>query len=103
MYHFGSSGHRSFQRYQQYHRDAASLEAWVQGSLPSYVENVTPYVFEHRVLATTQPWLLMFHAPWCGHCTRFMPHLEDVARTLKSEAVTVGRVNCEKYGKMCNK
>ena len=67
------------------------------------MENVTPYVFEHRVLGTTQPWLLMFHAPWCGHCTRFMPHLEDVARTLKSEAVTVGRVNCEKYGKMCNK
>ena len=62
-----------------------SLHAWVQSHLPSNVENITPYVFEHRVLATDQPWLIMFMAPWCGHCTRFAPEFEDTARMLKNQ------------------
>ena len=33
---------------------------------------------------------------------RFEPQYEDVARILRGE-VSVGKINCEKYSKMCNK
>ena len=102
MYPFGSQGNSKYFKYQQYHRDAASLLTWVQASLPSYVDTLTPYKFEHSVLGTDAPWIVMFYAPWCGHCTRFMPELEDLARMVRDE-VKVGKVNCEKFGKMCDK
>merc|ERR1719147_430998 len=59
-------------------------------------------MFEHKILGTDKPWLDMFYAPWCGHCTRFMPEYEDVAVMLRGQ-VSVGKVNCEKYGGMCNR
>lgn len=102
MYPFGSQGHSRYFKYQQYHRDAESLLSWVQASLPSYVDTLTPYKFEHSVLGTDAPWIVMFYAPWCGHCTRFMPKLEDLARVVRGQ-VRVGKVNCEKFGKMCDK
>ena len=98
----GSKGATKYYKHQQYHRDAASLHTWVTSQLPSYVEKLTPYLFEHQILGTNKPWLVLFYAPWCGHCTRFEPEYEDVARMLRGE-VSVGKVNCEKYGGMCNK
>jgi len=102
MYPLGSVGHTRYQPYSQYHRDTRSLHQWVQSSLPSNVENLTPYSFQHNVLSSSKPWLVEFYAPWCGHCTRFAPQYEQVALTLKGK-VKVGKVNCDKYSGMCNR
>lgn len=102
MYPLGSVGHARYQPYSQHHRDTPSLHQWVQTNLPSNVENLTPYSFQHNVLSSSKPWLVEFYAPWCGHCTRFAPEYEQVALALKGK-VKVGKVNCERYGGMCNK
>ena len=46
---------------------------WNQANLPSNVENLTPYKFQHNVLSSSQPWLVEFYAPWCGHCKQLAP------------------------------
>ena len=104
LYPLHSRGTSRYLKYQQYHRDATSLYHWVSASLPSYVDNLTPHLFEHSVLegGETQPWLVLFFTPWCGHCTRFSPDYEEVAIMMRSR-LKVGKVNCEKYRKVCER
>jgi len=102
MYPLESPGLRRYLKYDQYHRDSTSLHQWVTSNLPSYVESLTPYLLEHNVLQGSKPWLVLFYTGWCGHCTRFKPDYEEVAIMLRSR-LKVGKVNCEKYRKVCEK
>lgn len=54
--------------------------------------------FSARV-APGEDWLIMFYAPWCGHCKNAMPHFEGAAGD--APAVKFGRVNCEESRGLC--
>ena len=42
------------------------------------------------------PWLIMFYAPWCGHCKRLIPIMDEFAELYgDGERLSVGRVNCD--------
>ncbi|KAJ1672910.1 hypothetical protein EV182_006247, partial [Spiromyces aspiralis] len=49
----------------------------------------------------TGPWMVKFYAPWCPHCQMFAPTWDEFAEKSKG-LVNVGRVNCDKYGNLCN-
>ena len=50
--------------------------------------------FVKKVLKSNNIWLILFYAPWCGHCKEFHPEFEKIARATKG-LFKLGAVNCE--------
>jgi len=47
-------------------------------------------------------WFLKFYAPWCGHCKHLAPVLEQVAKSLDSQA-HVGKIDCDTHTDLCRR
>ncbi|EEC51682.1 predicted protein, partial [Phaeodactylum tricornutum CCAP 1055/1] len=45
--------------------------------------------------------LLKFYAPWCGHCKRLAPILDQVAPEIAGK-MAIGKVDCTQEKKLCN-
>ncbi|XP_037452324.1 protein disulfide isomerase-like 5-3 [Triticum dicoccoides] len=56
-------------------------------------------------LAAVDFFFVDFHAPWCGHCKRLSPQLDEAAPVLAglSTPIVVAKVNAEKYKKLGSK
>jgi len=100
LYPIGSTGSGRYREYDGYWRDARSLKSWMYQSLPSTVTVLTQKKFYSSVLPSSQPWIIDFYAPWCGHCRHFEPHFEQVSRKMSSK-VKAGKVNCDVEKNLC--
>ncbi len=47
--------------------------------------------------------LVMFYAPWCGHCKKFKPELEKAAAVLRKENLIVAKVDATVEKKLAEK
>jgi len=47
--------------------------------------------------------LVMFYAPWCGHCKKFKPELEKAAAVLRKENLMVAKVDATVEKKLAEK
>lgn len=52
------------------------------------------------VLDSSEPWLVDFFAPWCGHCVQFAPVYEQIAKALDGK-VKLAKVDCDQWPGVC--
>lgn len=52
--------------------------------------------FTSKVLASDEPWLVEFYAPWCGHCKSLAPEWKKAASLLKGK-VNVAAIDATKH------
>ena len=60
--------------------------------------DTTDNTFTDNIINNKGLTLVMFWAPWCGHCTRMMPTVEKLVQTYASQ-LTVCRINIEENSK----
>lgn len=70
----------------------------------SDVVELSSETFTSKVLASDEPWLVEFYAPWCGHCKSLAPHWKKAATLLKGKVnvaaidATAHNAHNSKYG-----
>ncbi|XP_073994862.1 disulfide-isomerase A3 [Rhodnius prolixus] len=81
------------------------LASVINFSTASDVIELNDAEFQSR-LTQYETTLVMFYAPWCGHCKKLKPEFEKAASLLRSHdpPVTLAKVDCTEGGKeTCNK
>lgn len=56
------------------------------------VVQLTDKNFDQEVVQSKDVWMVLFYAPWCGHCKRFHPEYEKAAKGLEG-IFKIGAVN----------
>ncbi|XP_078661185.1 uncharacterized protein LOC144905411 isoform X1 [Branchiostoma floridae x Branchiostoma belcheri] len=69
---------------------------------PSDVVHLTDATFA-TYTQEHSPVLVMFYAPWCGHCKRAKPEYVKAAELLKTDGIsaTLAAVDCTKHSEVC--
>ena len=80
---------------------AASDAAYHPGVRATTPVALTPSNMDQALSDAANPiWFLKFYAPWCGHCKKMAPMLEQVAPQLQS--VSIGKIDCTIHKSLCN-
>jgi len=60
--------------------------------------------FQSEVMDSSEPWIIEFYAPWCGHCQKLEPEWNEAATALKEKTggkVKIAKVDCTVHEKTC--
>lgn len=76
-------------------RKAKDMAEWINKKLTATKKEIEPGLedvkhlyddtWEKELLTESKPSLVMFYAPWCGHCKSFKPILGKIANKLKDK------------------
>lgn len=70
--------------------------------LDTQVQHLTDETFKGFIKKTKHA-LVMFYAPWCGHCKSAKPHFIEAADSLINERkMALGAVDCTKHDALCS-
>ena len=72
-----------------------------KGSTGGKLKDLTESSFQSEVINGKKPHLVMFYAPWCGHCKAAMPDFESAAGEVDKD-VGFGKVDCTAEQSLCS-
>ena len=61
----------------------------------NHVIDLTASEFYAKVGSKEDTWFIEFYAPWCGHCKRFAPQYEELAKNLEGK-IYVAKIDATK-------
>lgn len=81
----------------------ARVAAEYQTGIPhKAVVNLDPSTFTKAIKDPANPnWFLKFYAPWCGHCKKMAPVLDQVAPQLEGK-LAIGKIDCTVHKPLCS-
>eukprot|EP01013_Petalomonas_cantuscygni_P030221 TRINITY_DN56161_c0_g1_i1.p4 TRINITY_DN56161_c0_g1~~TRINITY_DN56161_c0_g1_i1.p4 ORF type:complete len:138 (+),score=31.02 TRINITY_DN56161_c0_g1_i1:32-415(+) len=59
--------------------------------------------FDSQITNSKSNAIVVFYAPWCGHCKRLVPEYKEAATKAKSEGLIVASVDCTAHQGLCQK
>ncbi|CAH0558997.1 unnamed protein product [Brassicogethes aeneus] len=67
-------------------RSLDELVKFVEGNLNATSDKIqlTDNNFKDYVFNSNKSWMVVFYAPWCGHCKNLKPHWKKAANTFKN-------------------
>ncbi|CAB3407971.1 unnamed protein product [Caenorhabditis bovis] len=80
-------------------RNSESIQRWVYNFLPTEVASLGND-FWTTVLDSSEPWIVDFFAPWCGHCIQFAPIYDQIAKELSGK-VNFAKIDCDQWPGVC--
>lgn len=98
-----SGGQAFFNDEQSFAASGQNFGADLYARVPIVTE-LTEATFQSS-FSSNRIWLLVFYAPWCGHCQQAVPMVTAAAEALADNemGVDVGAVNCAKSPDLCGR
>ena len=85
-------------------RLAALFSLLLASSAEAKVDVFSSATFDANVVASNdQMWLVYFFAPWCGHCKRLAPVVEEVAELPEFAKIRCAKVDCTVDKALCSR
>jgi thioredoxin-like negative regulator of GroEL len=68
-------------------------------SQDSFVYEMDDRIIEH---SSKGRWLITFYAPWCGHCKKLEPVIEEIGEYYQGKSINIVKVDATRFSKAAN-
>jgi len=69
----------------------------------SHVKELNEETFQFHAKESETPFIVVFYAPWCGHCRNYVSKYASLASEYSSLSLSFFALNCDAFSSLCNR